>query len=205
MLQKKGICLALMNDYRRALNAHTDALQIYKRIHGSSHMSVKNSLFNTALCLNALQRPAKARECLNQAYKITKKELGDDNMEAADIQFHVGISYKLEKDYKAAKKCFDDTIHLRRLHSKYECPNTAEIFEMVGDAVSSSGGCNYCFVFQLDNAHLLCWINRPSRTRKCYLWIQQKSTIQRACGYSAFSAVTGKLHHYTTSWLTFMS
>ena len=37
---------------------------------------------------------------------------------------------------KAAKKYFDDSIQIRRLHSKYECKEAAKTLEMVGWVVS---------------------------------------------------------------------
>lgn len=96
MIQKKGICLAIMSEYRSALYVHTSAMKIYKRIYGASHISVKNCLFNIALCLNSMEKPQKARICLRKAYQLTMKEFGEETLETADIQFHIGLTYKIE-------------------------------------------------------------------------------------------------------------
>jgi len=127
-----------MKYYRRALDIHKYAMNIYTAINGASHMSVKTSLFNIALCLISLQESTRARQCLLEVYKSISSDLGDDSPEMIDIYFYIGISFKQEGNYKSAKKYFDDTIEIRRLHSKYECKEAAEALESVGDVVSPS-------------------------------------------------------------------
>jgi len=134
-LQKKGICLAKMKHYQQALDVHKQAMSIYTTINSASHMSVKTSLFNIALCLISLGESTRARECLFDVYKIISTELGDSSSEMIDIQFYISISFKQEGNFKSAKKYIDDAIQLRRLHSKYECKEAAEALESVGDVV----------------------------------------------------------------------
>ena len=66
---------------------------------------------------------------------MTKNMYGDQNIESAEIKFHIGISYKLEGDWKEASQYFDDSISLRIIYSD-NGKSLAETFEMAGDAVS---------------------------------------------------------------------
>jgi len=124
-LQRKGICLAKLKCFQRAIDIHKQAMNLYKAINGDSHMSVKTSLFNLALCLISLQESTRARQCLYEVHKMIKTGLGDDSIEMIEIQFYIGISYKQEGNLKAAKKCFDDSIQIRRLQKHIRSNSTA--------------------------------------------------------------------------------
>lgn len=89
-MEKKAICLATISKYSAAVASHTEALKVYRSVHGPSHISVKNSLFNIGLCLNSLGKPEKAKKCLEQAYKLTKNLYGEETLESSDILFHIG-------------------------------------------------------------------------------------------------------------------
>jgi tetratricopeptide (TPR) repeat protein len=135
LIEKKAICAAKLDDQSAALKSHTEALKIYRTVHGTSHPFVKNSLYNIGLSLNSLGKPEKARKCLQQAYKATKNLHGEENIDCAEINFHIGISYKLQENFTAAKNYFDDSINTRKIFSD-DPKCLAKSFEMAGDVVS---------------------------------------------------------------------
>lgn len=134
--EKKGLCLSKANSNTRALAAHKSAKQIYCREYGEDHIKVKTCLYNIALCCIALERWMEARQCLLQMYKKISSILGNENIELANIQFYIGLTYQKTGNWKEAKKCLDDSIYIRKLHGQYHQKLTAETLDIIGDIVN---------------------------------------------------------------------
>ena len=144
MMEQKGTCLARMDNHSDALISYAEALKIFKSVHGSFHLSVKNVLLDIGVCYNSLGKGSKARKCLQEASKITQHFYGDDHIDLVDIQFQKGVSYRIERNFNEAIKCFNNCISLRRIH----CENSvqlAELFEMIGDTVSENATFEFAY------------------------------------------------------------
>jgi len=132
-LQRRAICQAVRRKYEVSIHSHSAALTIFRNIHGSNHISVKNSLFNIAVCLNSLGSPGKARNYLDRAYDIALNDR-ENVTSTSEILFHKGISLKIEKDYKAAKKHFDEALQIKLSNDYHGSPSAAEIYEIIADS-----------------------------------------------------------------------
>lgn len=111
-MQWMGNCLRKHGDPSDALDYFKFALSIKRKILGSDDIDVANTLFNTAVLLDDIEKYELSLVAYSEALRIRKLVLGKKNQEVADTLFCMGnVAVVLEK-HRLALEYYKEAIEI---------------------------------------------------------------------------------------------
>jgi tetratricopeptide (TPR) repeat protein len=116
ILYQKGTLQSVHKRYRQAMASFTEAVQVFRSMHGEEHLEVANSLFNIGVCLQETEDCDRAMRCFSRALAISRSQLGEDHLEVAETLQHMAEIYRKKEDPKSALSMCEQALHIRRYH-----------------------------------------------------------------------------------------
>ena len=112
-MQWMGNCLRKHGDPSDALDYFKFALSIKQQRLGIDHIDVANTLFNTAVLLDDIEKFDLSLVAYKEALRIRKLVLGDTNQEVADTLFCMGNVAAVVKNHIEALVFYEESIKIR--------------------------------------------------------------------------------------------
>ena len=119
-----GVASHARGEYRDAVTAYQDALDVRKRILGPDHLSTITSLDNLALLYRTQGRYADAEPLFKDALAARRKALGDAHPDTAVCMNHLAGLYSAQGRYADAEPLFKDALAARRKALEKDHPDT---------------------------------------------------------------------------------
>ena len=112
-MQWMGNCLRKHGDPSDALDYFKFALSIKRQRLGIDHIDVANTLFNTAVLLDDIEKFDLSLVAYKEALRIRRLVLGDTNQEVADTLFCMGNVAAVVKNHIEALGFYEESIKIR--------------------------------------------------------------------------------------------
>jgi tetratricopeptide (TPR) repeat protein len=109
-MQWMGNCLRNHGDPSDALDYFKFALSIKRKILGSDDIDVANTLFNTAVLLDDIEKYELSLVAYTEALRIRKLVLGKKNQEVADTLFCMGNVATVLENHQSALAYYNESI-----------------------------------------------------------------------------------------------
>ena len=133
LFHEQGTLQTAKDRYRDALNSFTEAIQVYKSLHGEEHLNVANALFNVGVCLKETGDIDRAMKCFSRALSITSSQLGEDHEQVAETLQQMAEVYNLKNDTRGAIKWCEKALQVRRYKEDHAL---ATLLNFAGELVS---------------------------------------------------------------------
>jgi tetratricopeptide (TPR) repeat protein len=107
-----GNCLRKYGDPSEALDYFKFALSIKRKMLGSDDIDVANTLFNTAVLLDDIEKYELSLVAYTEALRIRKLVLGKKNQEVADTLFCMGNVATVLENHQSALAYYNESIEI---------------------------------------------------------------------------------------------
>ncbi len=111
-MQWMGNCLRKFGDPSDALDYFKFALSIKRKILGSDDIDVANTLFNTAVLLDDIEKYELSLVAYTEALRIRKLVLGNKNQDVADTLFCMGNVATVLENHQSALAYYNESIEI---------------------------------------------------------------------------------------------
>lgn len=111
-MQWMGNCLRKHGDALEALEYFKFALSIKRKMLGSDDIDVANTLFNTAVLLDDMEKFELSLVAYTEAMRIRKLVLGEKNQEVADTLFCMGNVATVLENHQSALAYYNESIEI---------------------------------------------------------------------------------------------
>lgn len=111
-MQWMGNCLRKYGDPSEALDYFKFALSIKRKMLGSDDIDVANTLFNTAVLLDDIEKYELSLVAYTEALRIRKLVLGKKNQEVADTLFCMGNVATVLENHQSALAYYNESIEI---------------------------------------------------------------------------------------------
>ena len=171
-MQWMGNLLRKHGDPSDALDYFKFALSIKQKRLNPDDIDVANTLFNTAVLLDDIEKYELSLVAYKEALRIRKLVLGDVNQEVADTLFCMGNVSTVLNDQKEALECYNESIVIREVLLQDIDPMSKDLDNDTllllsnptsprPDVLSLYEGLNQCFEEALPLTKLIMGTNHP--------------------------------------------